>query len=74
MLFLVVPVDHGVEHTHATFLKLEVVDCDGAFGCRVAEQSHYVSAPAGLSAELYGVEIDKVEHIANVDAAQVDGQ
>ena len=74
LFFLLVPGGMGIEHTHAPLFELEVVDAEVGLGGELAEERRPLGLTSGLAAELYGVEIDKVEDVGNLHFVEVGSQ
>ena len=73
--FLRVVADVGEECAHASALKLEVVYLQvGVDERRLAEHARQISLARRHAVELYGVEVDEVEHVVHVHVLQLHGQ
>ena len=74
-LFLVgIPVNVGVEHTHASVFEEEVVDVELGIGAHLAERRHDDGSSRCVAVELHGVEVDEVEHVFHIHGVEVDEQ
>ena len=71
LLLLAVPVDEGVECSHASVFEGEVVDAQVGVGSHLTEGCADEGVARCLAAEVDGVEVDQVEDIGHVDILQV---
>ena len=74
LTLLLVPVDIRAQHSHAPALEEEVAHGEVGMCRHIPEGSHNECLARGTAVEIHGMEIDKVENVAHVDAVEVDVQ
>ena len=74
LLCLVVPVGLGMKHTHSSTLKLEFIDIQVCICLEFIEKRPGACLTCGLAAELYAMEVYKIQNISHLYVAQVYGQ
>ena len=63
-----------VECSHASVFELEVADLQVSVGMEVAQHAAGTTAAGGQSVERHSMEVDEVQHVADVDVLHTDLQ
>ena len=74
LLFVGIPMYVCVECSHASVFELEVADLQVSVGMEVAQHAAGTTAAGGQSVERHSMEVDEVQHVADVDVLQAELQ